>query len=89
MNDSTKPKLSVQQAEKIISDVQTSDRAAAREAIANGVEAAQAQWIEAPLIAEALALELIEIASHNHSAEQVAGYLREVAQHLEATVDVH
>ena len=81
--------LNPEHASEYIAEVEASDRAAARKAVAQGVQTAQEQWIEAPLIAEALALELMSVARINHSNGMIAAYLRELADALEAQSDYH
>ncbi len=89
MEDKPKPGLSPQDASEIIADITTSDRERARLAIGAGVQAAQAQWIEAPLIAEALALELIAVAEHSHPRSGIATYLRQLAEAMETQPSCH
>ncbi len=89
MTVKAKPDLSLQSVTELISEVSASDRQKARLAIAKGVQAAQDQWIEAPLIAEALSVELVNVARHSVPGAQIAAYLRELAEHLEAQKDVH
>ena len=89
MKGRPKPDLTAQDALEIIAEVTTSDRDRARLAISAGVQAAQAQWIEAPLIAEALALELIAVAEHSHPRSGIAAYLRELAQAMETQPECH
>ena len=89
MKKDPKSNLSPQDASEIVAEVTKSDRDRARLAISAGVQAAQGQWIEAPLIAEALALELIAIAEHSRSGESVAAYLRELAEVMETTANYH
>ncbi len=89
MKDRPKPDLSPQDAREIIAEITTSDRDRARQAIGAGVQAAQAQWIEAPLIAEALTLELIAVAEHSRAGDSIAAYLRELAEAMDARADYH
>lgn len=89
MTDRPKPDLSPQDALEIIAEITTVDRDRARLAISAGVQAAQAQWIEAPLIVEALTLELIAIAENSHSSSGIAAYLRELAEAMETKPDCH
>ena len=84
-----KPKLKVKQANRLISEVNTSDRRAARLAIAKGVETAQNQWIHAEFIADALAEELLRVAENNLTHQRAAAYLRELATLVEHQVNVH
>lgn len=81
--------LPPERVKEYIAEVNAADREAAREAIANGVQSAQAKWIEAPLIAEALALELISVAQTNRSSTTIAAYLRELAEAIEAHQNYH
>lgn len=74
---------------KHIAEVKTSDREAARRAVAKGVESAKDKWIEAPLIVEALALELVSVAQINSSSRMMAAYLRNLADAIEAQVNYH
>ncbi len=76
-------------ARELIADVHASDRKTAREAISKGVQEAEAKWIQADLIAEALALELIELSQLQHHGAQIAGLLRNLALMLEARSDIH
>ncbi|MBV1913783.1 MAG: hypothetical protein KUG72_00250 [Pseudomonadales bacterium] len=74
---------------KHIAEIETSDREAAREAVAQGVQSAKEKWIEAPLIVEALALELISVAQISHSNSMMAAYLRNLAEAMEAPANRH
>ena len=67
----------------IIKEVQASDRALALSAITQGVKTAQADWIEAPLIAEALLTALADIALESGISDLVANDLRLIASTLE------
>jgi len=67
----------------IINEVQTSDRALALSAITQGVKAAQARWIEAPLIVEALLMALVDVAQNSDISDRVANNLRSIASTLE------
>jgi len=81
--------LSPESASDCIAEVNASDREAARKAIAQGVQSAQEKWIAAPLIAEALALELVSVAQVNHSSGMIAAYLRQLAEAMEAKANCH
>ncbi|XOV84183.1 MAG: hypothetical protein ACFHXK_03490 [bacterium] len=83
------PKISSRQAYELIQAVKESDRERARAPIADGVQSARDQWIEAPLIAEALTLELIAVAENSHANHKIAAYLRELADVLDAQPDCH
>lgn len=89
MKEAPKPDLSAQEAGEIIAEITKSDRDRARVAIGAGVQAAQAQWIEGRLIAEALALELIAVAEHSLAGDSMAVYLRALADALEARAGYH
>ncbi len=89
MSKRTKPKLDANQAYELIAEVNASDRAQARQAVASGVQSAQNQWIAAPVIAEALALELMALVQRNHADAQVANYLRTLARSLETQAGLH
>ena len=84
-----KPELTDCRADELIAEVMAEDRERARKAIAGGVQAAQDSWIEAPLIAEALALELIAFAQQDQSASLIAAHLRGLAQAIEAQTEYH
>jgi len=75
--------------DELIAEVMAEDRERARRAIAGGVQAAQDSWIEAPLIAEALALELLSFAQQDQSARLIAAHLRGLAQAIEAQSEYH
>tara|TARA_B100000900_G_C20555486_1_gene706634 strand:- start:479 stop:739 length:261 start_codon:yes stop_codon:yes gene_type:complete len=77
------PKSSQKTVHDIIEEVQASDRASALNAITQGVKTAQARWIEAPLIAEALLMALVEVAQNSDISDRVAKHLRSVASALE------
>tara|TARA_B100000902_G_scaffold200054_1_gene190658 strand:+ start:209 stop:469 length:261 start_codon:yes stop_codon:yes gene_type:complete len=77
------PKSSQKTVHDIIEEVQASDRASALNAITQGVKTAQARWIEAPLIAEALLMALVEVAQNSDISDRVAKNLRSVASALE------
>ena len=89
MSGRLKPKLGAEETEELISEVNASDRQQARAAIADGVRAAENQWLEARFIAEALALELMSVSRRADSPIEVAAHLRALADVLEAQVDVH
>lgn len=84
-----KPELSAERARELISQVNASDRDKARQAIHGGVQMAEANWIEAPLIAEALAQELIALARTSQRNSSIAAYLRELADVLDTQRDLH
>ena len=77
------PKNTEKTIQDIIDEVQTSDRALALSAITQGVKTAQADWIEAPLIAEALLMVLADIARESGISDLVANNLRLIASTLE------
>ena len=89
MTRQSKSALSAGEATELIAEVQASDRAAARSAISDGVRTAQDQWLEAPLIAEALARELVEVASTTRHSSAIAAYLRQLAELVENRTDLH
>ena len=74
---------------EVIDEVVAGDRKIAREAIANGVRHAQDQWIESTLIAEALALEIIQVSRSSLSENAIAAHLRAVATSLESKKNLH
>lgn len=77
------PKQTGKTIHDIIKEVQASDRALALSAITQGVKTAQADWIEAPLIAEALLMALADIALESGISDLVANDLRLIASTLE------
>ena len=79
----TSPTSSEQRMQSLIEEVQASDRAFAQNAIAAGVDKAQANWIEAPLIAEALTMALIEVAQTTQTSDIIAANLRAIARALD------
>jgi hypothetical protein len=89
MSASRKPALSGQEARELIAEVRATDRKAARQAIRAGVQMAPDQWLEAPLIAEALTHELVAIAENGHHGSQIAEHLRDLAAALEGRCDLH
>lgn len=89
MSNNTKRGLDATQFQEMIAEVSASDRQRAREAIAGGIHAAQSQWIEAPLIAQALALELIAFVNNNSSNLEMANHLKALAAELEAQGELH
>ena len=74
---------------EIIEEVQEADRDSARLAIKGGVQSAQEKWIEAHLIAEALALEMINIVGTKQESNQVAALLRKRASRIEKKAVLH
>ena len=76
-------------AEELIAEVDSADRETARLAIARGVREAEAQWVGAHLIAEALAIELAQMAKGPADRNRIASYLRDLADELEADLNVH
>lgn len=89
MSQNGKPELTDLRARELMAEVVAEDRDRARQAIASGVRKAQDNWIEAPLIAEALALELISFAQQEPSAKQIAARLRGLAQAIEGQSELH
>jgi hypothetical protein len=89
MTNRPKPGVEQEQFDSLIAEVNEADRLRARQAIGEGVSAAQAQWIEAPIIAEALALELIAFVHGGTSKGEVANHLKALAAELEAQPDLH
>ena len=81
--------MSVQQAHQLLGQIHTEDREKAQSAINRGVEEAEKQWIEAPLIMEALSLGLIALAQNSMPKHVVAGYLKALAEQLESQADLH
>ena len=77
------PKNTEKTIHDIIDEVQTSDRELALSAITQGVKTAQARWIEAPLIAEALLMALVDVAQNSDISDRVANNLRSIASALE------
>lgn len=77
------PKQTGKTIHDIIKEVQASDRALALSAITQGVKTAQADWIEAPLIAEALLEAVADIAQESCISDLVANNLRSIASALE------
>lgn len=84
-----KPGLLTTDVLEAIEGVQASDLEEARRMIAAGIEEAQQKWIEAPTLARALALELVNVAAHSQTRRQTASYLRTLADALEAKSDCH
>ena len=76
-------------ATEVIAEVHATDRETARDAISRGVQEAEAKWIEADLIAEALALQLIEVTQTSSHGARIAALLRDLAVMIEARSDVH
>ena len=89
MSRPTKPGLGANGVEELVAEVSASDRQQARAAVAEGVQAAKSQWLEARFIAEALTLELVDIARTNGTPGEIAAQLRALADVLEAQVDMH
>ena len=77
------PKQTGKTMHDIIKEVQASDRALALSAITQGVKTSQADWIEAPLIAEAFPMALADIARESGISDLVANNLRLTASTLE------
>jgi hypothetical protein len=75
--------------QSMIEEVQSADRKFARTAVADGVRAAQERWIEAPLVAEALMLELIDVAQSSQAADKIAANLRAMATAIEKQNPLH
>lgn len=89
VTDRSKINLTVDQANELIEEVTASDRQQARLALSGGVQAAQKQWIAAPLIIEAMALELTILVQDIRSGSDVANYLRSLANLIESQTDLH
>jgi len=89
VNNNRKDPPEIEHDSKLISDVDTLDREAARKAVSKGVMAAQNQWVPVEYIAEALALELTTIAENSLGNMGAANYLRALATHLEEHKEIH
>lgn len=89
MKDNPKTALNPQEAGALIAEVTAAERERARNAIHDGVKVAQGQWIEAPLIAEALAHELVAFTEQNLCTKSMAAYLNSLAECLDARSDYH
>ena len=74
---------------ELIANVRSNDRKIACQQVASGVKAAQEKWIEAELIAEALTLELIEVAQTSLHSEKIAEHLRQIAAAVEDKANLH
>ena len=89
MSAQSKPKVDWGLANKLIAEVDASDRRCARLAIKDGIATAEAQWLAAPIIAEALTLELMKVVQKYRTGIEAAEFLRALARTLEAQADVH
>lgn len=89
MTDQKKPDREGQSNHEIIAEIRASDSQDALLAIRAGVQMAQEKWIEAPLIVEALACELVAVSQEGHFGLQAATYLRQLADALETRSERH
>lgn len=85
----TTPEADDHATQNLLEEVVATDRKFARTAVNNGVRTAQQRWIEAPLIAEALTLELVDLAQISQSAGQIAEQLRAIASAIETQNPLH
>lgn len=85
----TTPEADDQATQDLLEEVVATDRKFARAAVNNGVRTAQQRWVEAPLIAEALTLELVDLAQISQSAGQIAEQLRAIASAIETQNPLH
>jgi hypothetical protein len=74
---------------ELIDEVRTGDKETARSLINDGVQNAQGKWIEAPIIVEALALEIIDIVRTTQDDEKIAHLLRALASSIDKTSSWH
>lgn len=81
MSGQKKPMAPCEALQKIIA-VDDADRRTARETISLAVEQLQARWIPAPLIGQAMALELLAL-SHGAADAEIARELRRLAAAME------
>ena len=65
------------------------DRRNARLAIRNGVKGAEDQWVSAPMIAEALTMELVSYVQAARSPSETAAFLRALAEAIEAQPNIN
>ena len=79
----TESSISAVEAREIIARVNEEDLERARKAVGEGVDKAYAEWIPAPLIAEALSSELVRVARTGGMESALAGYLRNLADRLD------
>lgn len=73
----------------LMDEANESDRAMAREAVADGVRSAEDLWIESHFILEALVAELVERVSETQSNQKIAIGLRKLADQLESKAELH
>jgi hypothetical protein len=69
---------------RLIAEVNASDLARAREAIAIGIKSANEQWIPTELVVYALALEMQSQVAEGMPSLELASYLRRVADFVSA-----
>lgn len=88
MTRKVRPLAEIENARELIAEVDAYDRRQARLAIRGGVQAAREQWIAVPVVAEAMALELIGVVQDNHSGEEAATFLRALAGILNQEAEI-
>ncbi|MFT4853534.1 MAG: hypothetical protein ACI9B8_002768 [Sulfitobacter sp.] len=76
--------LGATNAAALIAEVNASDLARAREAIAGGIKSAKEQWIPSELVVYALALELQSQIAGEQPSPELAIYLRRLADFVSA-----
>lgn len=89
MSERPKRNLSPDQVDDLIAEADEIDRQNARLAIRNGVKGAEDQWVSAPLIAEALTMELLSYVQAARSPLETAAYLRALAEAIEAQPNIN
>ncbi|MDG1125647.1 MAG: hypothetical protein P8N73_12285 [Pseudomonadales bacterium] len=81
--------MSTKNTNELVEEVRNADKEIARELINSGVRDAQSKWIEAHLITEALALEIIDIVRTTRDDRKVADLLRALASSIDKTSAFH
>lgn len=89
MSQRPKPKLSADRVNELIAEADEIDRQNARLAIRSGVKGAEDQWVSAPMIAEALTMELVSYVQTARSPSETAAFLRALAEAIEAQPNVN
>lgn len=84
-----KSKAAGKSAHRILDELLTADLKYARTAIADGVQAAQKRWIEAPVIADALMMELLKVARDSQVGSEISTHLRKLASAIEDQSPLH
>lgn len=89
MSRAQHPDLEEQCTQELLAEAFAADRQRARRLISEAIRDAEAEWLEAPTIADALVLEVIEFALKHGASVALPERLRAIAQNIDARKHCH